>query len=212
MKQRREQPFSDFVVRTRTLPGVNGVTTMKSTRRHDKDTEQLSRSEFEEFYRSHYNVISRYVARRLPTSSHDEVVAAVFVVAWRKFAKPTEPSLAWLYRIAGYEVAHERRRIGRQPIAAELNDLELTDTIPLEDVFDVTSAFNQLSDSDAELLRLVHWEELSRNDIAGVLGCSVNAVNVRYHRALDRLSGALHRIASTSRDAQPTDQTQENCS
>lgn len=183
---------------------------MKPTRRHNnKDAEQLSRTEFEEFYRSHYNAISRYVARRLPANSHDEAVAEVFVVAWHKFATASEPSLPWLYRIARYEVTHERRRLGRHPVAAELNDLGLTDTLPLEDVFDFSRALDQLSDSDAELLRLVHWEELSRNDIAEVLGCSVNAANVRYHRALDRLSGALQRLTNTAY-AKPTDQSQEN--
>src|ERR1700722_12181309 len=107
------ETFSDFFVRTGALPGVNGVATMKPIRRHDKDAEHLSRTEFEEFYRSHYNAISRYVARRLPASSHDEVVAEAFVVAWRKFATAAEPSLPWLYRIAKYEVTHERRRLGR---------------------------------------------------------------------------------------------------
>jgi RNA polymerase sigma factor (sigma-70 family) len=204
-----EQFFSDFVVRTRDLPGVNGVATMKSIRRHDRDAEQLSRIQFEEFYRSHYNAISRYVARRLPASSHDEVVAEVFVVAWRKSTTAAEPSLPWLYRIARYEVNHERRRLGRHPVVAELNDLGLTDTLPLEDVFDFSRALDQLSESDAELLRLVHWEELSRIDIAEVLGCSVNAANVRYHRALDRLSGALDRLTNTAY-AKPTDHCQEN--
>jgi RNA polymerase sigma factor (sigma-70 family) len=152
----------------------------------------------------HYDAISRYVARRLPVSSHDEVVAATFVVAWRKFADASDPSLPWLYRVASYEVAHERRRIGRQPHEAELNDLHLTDSSPLEEVFDVSRAFSQLSESDAELLRLVFWEGLSRREIADVLSTSVNAVNVRYHRALDRLAGAVSRLSNTGQTINPT--------
>ena len=163
--------------------------------------------EFEAFYNDHYGAISRYVARRLPASSHDEVVAAAFVVAWRKFTTATTPSLAWLYRIASYEVAHERRRLGRQPGVVVLNDLQLIDTAPLEEVLDVSKAFSQLSESDAELLRLVYWENLSRHEIADVFGTSVNAVNVRHHRALDRLSGAISRLVNVARveqSAQPT--------
>jgi RNA polymerase sigma factor (sigma-70 family) len=205
-----EELFSAFDVRTKAFSGVNRVTTIKSARGSDKDIEQFSESEFESFYRSHFDAVSHYVKRRLPRSSHDEVVAAVFVVAWRKFAEPADPSLPWLYRIARYEVAHERRRLDRRPIATDLTDLELTQTSPSEEVFDVSSAFRQLSERDAELLRLVHWEELSRNDIARVFGCSVNAVNVRYHRALDRLSGAIHLLAGTSREIRPTNQIQEN--
>ena len=115
------------------------------------------------------------------------------------------PSLAWLYRIAGYEVAHERRRLSREPRVAELDDLHLIDTESLDDVFDVSTAFSQLSESDAELLRLVYWENLSRTEIAEVLGTSVNAVNVRHHRALERLSGALSRVTDIARVAQAID-------
>jgi RNA polymerase sigma factor (sigma-70 family) len=159
---------------------------------------------FEAFYNDHYGAISRYVARRVPASSHDEVVAAAFVVAWRKFSAASSPSLAWLYRIARYEVAHELRRLGRQPQFGELNELHLIDTTPLEELFDVSRAFSQLSENDAELLRLVYWENLSRNEIAEVFGLSVNAVNVRFHRALDRLSGTLNRLASGAQTDQFT--------
>ena len=88
---------------------------MKTNRRHRETASIPSRGDFEDFYNEHYAAISRYVARRVPTSSHDEVVAAAFVVAWRKFDLITSPSLAWLYRIVSYEVAHERRRLGRRP-------------------------------------------------------------------------------------------------
>lgn len=199
----RFRPEKQFV-RTWPLPGVNGVATMKKSRRTNEIALMPNQREFEAFYNDHYDAISRYVARRVPASSHDELVAAAFVVAWRKFATVTSPSLAWLYRIASYEVAHERRRLGRAPQVAELNDLQLIDTAPLEEVFDVSIAFSQLSESDAELLRLVYWENLSRNEIAEVLGLSVNAVNVRYHRALDRLSGTLNRLTSVADEGHST--------
>jgi len=40
---------------------------------------------FERLFREHYASVARYVARRLPRESRDDVVAATFVVAWRKF-------------------------------------------------------------------------------------------------------------------------------
>jgi RNA polymerase sigma factor (sigma-70 family) len=184
---------------------------MSSNRRSSRNPEPPYRSDFEAFYRAHYTLVSRYVARRLPSNSHDEVVAAVFVVAWRKFTKAAEPSLPWLYRIACYEVAHERRRLGREPLAGALHDLASAERFLPDDVVDISGAFNQLSNDDAELLRLVYWEELTRADIARVLGCSVNTVNVRYHRALERLSGALHRITHTSSDSHINNHTEENC-
>jgi RNA polymerase sigma-70 factor (ECF subfamily) len=45
--------------------------------------------------------------------------------------------------------------------------------------------------SDQELLRLHAWEELSRSEIAHVLDISVAAVDMRLHRAIVRMSGAL---------------------
>jgi RNA polymerase sigma factor (sigma-70 family) len=148
-------------------------------------------SAFEHLFREHYDSVARYVARRVPRESLDDVVAATFVVAWRKFDQVEDPNLLWLYRIAGYEVAHERRRLARHPQRGILGDLELTDSLPLEQVIDLALAFSQLSEEDADLLRMIHWEQLERTDIAELLGCSVNTLNVRYHRAKERLALAI---------------------
>ena len=164
-------------------------------RHHSSDNnsgEDLLRR-FEEFYRLHFAALSRYVTRRLPASSHDEVVAAAFVIAWKKFASVETPSLPWLYRIASFEVAHERRRLGRVPESVELSDLNVSDKYDLEDVMDISSAFTKLSENDQEILRLLYWEDLTRPEISEVLGCSVNALNVRIHRALERLRATLRR-------------------
>ncbi len=109
------------------------------------------------------------------------------MAAWKKFASVDAPSLPWLYRIASFEVSHERRRLGRAPVLVELPDLRATDQFDLSDVIDISSAFSALSPRDQEALRLIYWEGLSRSDAADVLGCSVNALNVRIHRALARL-------------------------
>jgi RNA polymerase sigma-70 factor (ECF subfamily) len=49
----------------------------------------------------------------------------------------------------------------------------------------------RLGESDQEILRLVLWEELPREDIAQILGLSVNAVNVRYYRALQKFERSV---------------------
>ena len=104
--------------------------------------------QFEEFYRLHFAALSRYVTRRLPISSHDDVMAAAFVIAWKKFASVETPSLPWLYRIASFEIAHERRRLGRIPESVELSDLHVSDKYDLEDVMDISLAFAKLSEND----------------------------------------------------------------
>jgi RNA polymerase sigma factor (sigma-70 family) len=147
---------------------------------------------FEQFYNNNYTAISNYVARRVPQDSHDDVVAATFIVAWHKYAKVSDPSLPWLYRIAEFEVAHERRRIARHGVV-ELHEDEIGEVEEPSHGFDLQAALRQLPEDDAELIRLVHWDRLSRSEVASLLNCSVNTLNVRYHRAIERLSGTLHR-------------------
>src|SRR5665213_854927 len=76
---------------------------------------------FEKFYRDNYDAISRFVARRVSPESHDEVVSATFVVAWRKYSVVSKPSLPWLYRLPRYDPAHAPPRVARHPVSAEPN-------------------------------------------------------------------------------------------
>lgn len=171
-----------------------------------KSDENLLRR-FDDFYRLHFTALSWYVTRRLPAGYHDEVVAAAFVVAWKKFAHVESPSLPWLYRIASFEVANERRRLGRTPEAVELSDFNVTQKYALEDVMDISSAFTQLNESDQEVLRLLYWEDLERPEIAEILGCSINTLNVRIHRALERLRGAVSRVELTAENTDHSNTT-----
>ena len=145
-------------------------------------------SDFEMFFRENYLSLWRYVARRAPGARADDVVSASFMVAWEKYSTVDNPSLPWLIRIASFEVANARRKDNRdlqRSTGWELEDF----ANPEGDNFDgsgVRSAISRLSESDQEVLRLVHWDELAREDIALVLGLSSNAVNVRYHRALQK--------------------------
>jgi DNA-directed RNA polymerase specialized sigma24 family protein len=116
---------------------------MKRSHSSKDQSGENRRHRFEEFYRLHFAALSRYVTRRLPASSHDEVMAAAFVIAWKKFASVESPSLSWLYRIASFEIAHERRRLGRTPGSVELSDLNVSDKYGLEDVMDISSAFTK---------------------------------------------------------------------
>jgi RNA polymerase sigma-70 factor (ECF subfamily) len=55
----------------------------------------------------------------------------------------------------------------------------------------VQAAFAHLSEGDQELLTLRFFEELSSAEVAEVLGCSVQNVYLRLHRALGRLRKQL---------------------
>jgi RNA polymerase sigma-70 factor (ECF subfamily) len=49
----------------------------------------------------------------------------------------------------------------------------------------------ELSSSDRELIRMAYWEDLSRDEIAEILGCSAVTVRVRLLRARNRLDALL---------------------
>jgi RNA polymerase sigma-70 factor (ECF subfamily) len=148
---------------------------------------------FEAFFRENYSNLWRYVARRVPQSRVDDVVSTSFIVAWGKYSSVETPSPAWLISIASYEVANARRKQSRErksSISIVHDDMPA----PVSDVFDgsgVRTAMATLGGADQEILRLILWDELSREDIAEILDLSINAVNVRYHRALQKLERSL---------------------
>jgi RNA polymerase sigma-70 factor (ECF subfamily) len=156
-------------------------------------TRSIERERFEDFFRAHYDRLFQYVARRSPSARVDDVVAGTFVVAWKKFAEVDNPSLPWLYRIASFEMKNSARFARRHSRDVDL-DASLFLVAPEHESVDsgpVLEAIVKLSQADQEVLRLIHWEELTRDEVAMVLNLTVNATNVRYHRALARLEWLL---------------------
>jgi len=49
------------------------------------------------------------------------------------------------------------------------------------------TALAALDEADRELIQLIAWERLTHEQASEVLGCSVNAVAIRLHRARGRL-------------------------
>ena len=149
---------------------------------------------FEDFFRENYERLFQYVARRVPNEQVDDVVAASFVVAWRKFEQTTNPALPWLFRIASYEVSNSRRSLRKRnnvvsfEVVGEYLSISTTDDF---NGIEINAALRRLSDVDQEILRLIHWDSLTRSEAADVLRLSPNATNVRYHRALQRLQDQM---------------------
>jgi len=163
-------------------------------------TEAEYRAQFETLFRDNYDRVRQYVARRVPLSRVEDVVSSSFVIAWEKFRKVENPSLPWLIRITSFEVANAGRKARRS-----INDVRVDSVSNLaevgSDVFDgesVRSALARLSKTEQEVLRLVHWDDLSRVEIAEVLGLTHNAVNVRYHRALKKFESEIVPFPSTT--------------
>lgn len=152
---------------------------------------------FEWLYLQHHADIRRYVGRRLAGPEVDDATADVFVVAWRRFAElpPDDRVLPWLYSVARRVLANEYRRARRARCLAEQIGAGQPIVDPADAVADrlaVATAFDQLTTTDQEVIRLVAWENLNSTQVAAVLGCARTAAAMRIARARRRLLRALH--------------------
>lgn len=158
---------------------------------------------FEELVASHAGAVRAYAARRVPVGAVDDIVAEVFLAAWRKRdALPHPNARPWLFRAAALVIAEHHRTTGRRDRRDRLTALpdvtaDAAGRVPDQVV--VQQALAELSAADAEILRLAYWDDLPSRDIALVLGCTPGAVRVRLHRARGRLAEVL-----THQPATPT--------
>lgn len=131
---------------------------------------------FTALYREHHPAVDAYVRRRLGGSpASDDVVAEVFLTAWRRLDEiPRRAVLPWLYATARRTLANayraERRRadlveeVARQPHGHAADPAE-----GVAGQLAVAAAFEALSEADREVLRLALWEELPARQAEGVV-------------------------------------------
>jgi RNA polymerase sigma-70 factor, ECF subfamily len=146
----------------------------------------------EELYRAHADRVHAYARRRSDDQTADEVVAEVFLIAWRRLdAIPPDP-LPWLLGVARKTLANHRRAASRAAaLNARIGATVLTPAGPTGDDHAVLAALATLDPRDREVLLLIAWEGLRQEEVGVVLGISRPAVATRLHRARRRLAGAL---------------------
>ena len=159
-----------------------------------RDASRLKREHFASLYEENFTDIYAYVLRRVGTVEVSDVVQDVFATAWRSAARmPEAPQdRLWLYGIARQAVQHSQRslfRRGRLQHRLEAEPNQATGPTRIADQLDIrlARAIGHLRPKDQEILRLILWDQIGRSDVAVILGCSTNAVDVRFHRALKRL-------------------------
>jgi RNA polymerase sigma-70 factor, ECF subfamily len=161
---------------------------------------------FAELYRRHYRPVRDFCRRRVASDLVDDAVAETFMTAWRRLddVPAGDEALVWLYRLAFRVIGHQWRSTARRR-RLELRIRSLGRGFGCageESVIDgeehrlVLDAAARLGDTDAEVLRLMAWEQLSIVDIAAVLGIAPNAVKQRLHRAKRNLAREYHRLES----------------
>lgn len=160
--------------------------------------------------------LDQKIRRRIDAS---DVVQDVLVEANRRLqdylANPAMPFHLWLRHIAQDRIvdAHRRHRgsakrsVDREQaprlagehhstiqLIAHLCDRELTPAAAAtqaEMALRVESAVAQLSEPDCEIIMMRHYEQLSNQEVALVLGLTEPAASMRYLRAIRRLRALL---------------------
>ncbi|MBM6404420.1 RNA polymerase sigma factor [Phycicoccus sp. CSK15P-2] len=155
-----------------------------------------------------------YAVRRVgdPSDAAD-VVAETYLVAWRRLDEVPggDEARPWLFGVARRVLAnHHRGEQRRLALADRLRDSLTSDAVPGPEAVAgrgshraerVRDAMERLSENDREILRLVAWEQLARDEIAVAMGLSRATVRLRLHRARRRLTEAMdasHEIPQTT--------------
>lgn len=154
---------------------------------------------FRELFEAAYDDLLCFVERRIHPAVADDVVAEVFLTAWRRFADVPEAldeARAWLFTAAHHVLrnrqrSHQRQqnltlRILREPDApghAEADGVAAR--------VDLVRAWHRLSPNDQEVLTLTVFEGLTGAQAARLLGISRTAFSLRLLRARRRLHQLL---------------------
>lgn len=156
---------------------------------------------FRALYDAHARALTAYALRRVPEESADDVVAEVFLVAWRRLEEVPEDALPWLYGVARRVAAnrlrtHRRRASLLSRLAGDRMPAPWTEDAATTPALD---ALRRLRGADREILALVAWEGLDARALAVTLGCTPEAARVRLHRARRRLEQELARPSGAGR-------------
>jgi len=160
------------------------------------------RARFEAVNSVVFEPLQRYIRRRVPGDDADDVLAETLMTLWRRLDDiPLGDPLPWSYGVARRMLSNHRRardrrlrlvdRLGTDPVTRPSPELPAaTDPTGIEDEL-LAEAFDSLTTSDRELLRLWAWEGLEPRDISVVLGLTSNAATIRLSRARRRLGEAM---------------------
>jgi len=142
--------------------------------------------------------VHRYLRRRMAQPADvDDLVADVFLIAWRKLSEiPRDGELPWLYRTAWMELANQRRKVIPFPVggAADLEGAVGAEADPADRVVEdaeIAAAWKSLGVKDREVLRLAAWEGLTGDALGKSLGMSTSAAASALSRARSRFEEVL---------------------
>jgi RNA polymerase sigma-70 factor (ECF subfamily) len=175
-----------------------------------EDRKRQRERRFCDLYQAYYQAVLAYAVRRVAAPQDaDDVVADVFTVAWRRIEQvpPAPEDRLWLYGVARRVVAGRHRSARRlRRLTTRLTATYGAGPAQHPQMADLAqdhllTIMGRLPAAEREALQLVLWEQLTHAEAAQVLGCSVNAIGIRVHRARVRLRALLAPAAQQGHDA-----------
>jgi RNA polymerase sigma-70 factor (ECF subfamily) len=171
------------------------------------------RSRFEAIWSEHRLQVMAYCLRRAPSADAEDACAETFLVVWRRLDEipPAPKTLLCLYGIARKVLSNQTRAFHRRGrLHVKLTNLGVAPAAdPMHVVVQgaedrvVSDAVHRLKPVDREIVMLDVWEDLSRAEIAEVMGMTRAAVDQRIHRAYEKLSRSLRPMLEIRSIASP---------
>lgn len=151
---------------------------------------------FRTLFEAVYDELLCFVERRTHQLAAEDVVAEVFLTAWRRLddiPRDLDQARAWLFTVAHHALRNRRRSDHRQQAVALRILREAGTAQPVAEPDDVAGrvdlnrAWQQLSHDDQLVIALTALDGLTGPQAAKVLGISTTAFSLRLMRARRRL-------------------------
>lgn len=160
---------------------------------------------FEAMYAEHVRNILAYCLRRTSSAEAQDATAEVFAVAWRRRSELPDGAeiLPWLYRVAANVLKNQRRSTRRaRNLAGKIGSQAEphqpgpeSQLVRRGEYEEVHKAIDSLRPKYREVIKLVAWDELSRDQVAELLSVSRSTVDQRMHRAYQQLERRLKHMS-----------------
>ncbi len=169
----------------------------------------MGEREFAVLFRTYYPVIASAAYNRLnDLADAQDAAAEVFARAWRRRADGEHVfTIAWLYTTMYHVVGNQYRDRDRR--ARRLNRAQSQRQEPVvmqsDDELDVRMAILRLDPKSRELIWMAYWEDLTREEMAAIVGCTPGRVENPIAACSSEARGGRRGGPGSS----PTDRTEE---